>query len=318
MKLHAACESFLSHCRTDKNLSPRTLRAYRSDLQCFSAEIGPFSDIRACTGAWIELAIQRWHMAATLKASTLKRRIACIKVFTRWLCRRQLIDANPFERVQVDIRVPRRLPRHLQTEEIRKLVSLKPSMLDGELTAIDGGLRRIEWDTLTARLAIEVLFLTGVRVGELVNIRGCDIDSELRQILVLGKGNKERHVALPDNITLHRLQRYRLMAAARFASLPHPQFFLNSLGRPANEQYMRRIIRSFAETAELERRVTPHMLRHTAATQLLEAGVDIRFLQRLLGHASITTTELYTHVANHALRTEISRANVRRRIENQR
>lgn len=315
MNLGTACESFLIHCRTEKNLSLRTQRAYRSDLHCFSVETGPRRDIRTYTGAWIEHAVQRWHASGTLKASTLKRRIACLKVFTRWLCRKQLMESNPFEQLQIDIRVPKRLPRHLQTEEIRKLVSLKPSTLDGEF---GNGMRRIDWDTLTARLAIEVLFLTGVRVGELVNIRACDIDSELRQILVLGKGNKERHVALPDDVTINRLQRYRLAAAGRFSTLPHPQFFLNSLGRPANEQYMRRVIRSFADAADLDRRVTPHMLRHTAATQLLEAGVDIRFLQKLLGHASIATTELYTHVANHALRSEISRANVRRRIENQR
>lgn len=315
MNLHTATELFLNHCSAERNLSPRTERAYRCDLRYFLAEIGAHTGVEVCSEKWIEQAIHCWQAPGTLQASTLKRRVACLKVFLRWLYRKRFIDVNPFERLQVNIRLPRRLPRNLQTEEIRKLVSSKPSMLDRRQA--DGSMNRVEWDELTARLAIEILFLTGVRIGELANIRLSDIDGELRQIRILGKGGKERQVAFPDDVTTKRLELYRTHATARFTQLAHHQLLLNGLGRPANEQYLRRVIRHFAEGVKLERRVTPHMLRHTAATQLLEAGVDIRFLQKLLGHASITTTELYTHVANHALRTEISRANVRKRIENQ-
>lgn len=308
MNLHQACDIFLNHCDTEKNLSPRTLRAYRCDLNSFAASVGPASALQGCSEKWIEDAMQRWHAAGTLKASTLKRRVACIKVLLRWLYFKRLIERNPFERLQIDIRLPKRLPRHLQTDELRKLVAVKPET---------AGLNRLAWDKLTARLAIEVLCLTGVRIGELVKIRLSDIDCQLRQILISGKGNKERHVVLPDDVTMQRLQRYRSQISARFPA-PPPQLFLNGLGRPANEQYLRRVIRCFAEDADLGRHVTPHMLRHTAATQLLEAGVDIRFLQKLLGHASITTTELYTHVGGHALRNEITRANVRKRLEKHR
>jgi integrase/recombinase XerD len=223
---------------------------------------------------------------------------------------------NPLERLHLEIKLPKRLPRNLQTDEIRRLVAIKPESIISNSHKRDHSIpTRLEWDRLTARLAIEVMALTGVRVGELVRIELPDMNHVLQQIRVLGKGNRERYVSFPDLVTMKRLQEYRRYAIARFGRKDQATLFLNGLGRSANEQYIRRVIREFAEAASLDRRITPHMLRHTAATQLLEAGLDIRFVQKLLGHASITTTEIYTHVADHALRIGIARANVRRRLE---
>ncbi len=316
MDLYNACKRFLMHCETEKKLSPLTIRAYRGDLDCFAGEVGMNRDLQDFSEAWIEDAVHSWFATSTLKAATVKRRVACIKAFVRWLFRRKLISFNPLERLHLEIRLPKRLPRNLQTGEIRKLVAIKPESIVGKSSKMaDLVPTRREWDRLTARLAIEVMTLTGVRVGELVKIELPDMDHALQQIRVLGKGNRERHVSFPDLVTMERLQTYRGYATARFGSQDQVALFLNGLGRPANEQYIRRIVRVFAEVADLDRRITPHMLRHTAATQLLEAGLDIRFVQKLLGHASITTTEIYTHVADHALRVEISRANVRKRLE---
>jgi integrase/recombinase XerD len=316
MTLLHACERFVVHCETEKNLSKLTVRAYQGDLNCFVSIIGASCKLHDFSESWIERAVQKWSADPALKATTVKRRTACVKVFVRWLFRRRFISFNPLERIHLEIKIPKRLPRNLLTDEIRQLIVAKPESMSANARSGGGSiLSRSEWDKLTARVAIEVLCLTGVRVGELVKIRQSDIDHNLRQVLVLGKGNRERHVSFPDDITTSRLQSYREYANLGFGQQDYNTFFLNGLGRPANEQYIRRVIRTFAKDTGLTRRVTPHMLRHTAATQLLEAGLDIRFVQRLLGHASITTTEIYTHVADHVLRAEISRANVRERLE---
>lgn len=316
MNVNEACTRFLTHCETEKNLSALSIRAYRGDLNCFIATVGSGRELSEFSEAWIETAVQAWSADPEIKVTTVKRRAACIKVFVRWLFRRRMIAFNPLERIQLEIRVPKRLPRNLHTEEIRALVANKPEGISNPQNDEQPPyLHRSEWDRLTARMAIEVLFLTGLRVGELVKVKHSDIDQNLRQVRVLGKGSRERHVSFPDAITPKRLHAYRTLAQSRFAITGQEALFFNGLGRPANEQYIRRIIRAYAENANLSRRVTPHMLRHTAATQLLEAGLDIRYVQRLLGHASITTTEIYTHVADHVLRAEIAKANVRERVE---
>ncbi|MBC3916116.1 tyrosine-type recombinase/integrase [Undibacterium sp. CY18W] len=316
MDLLNSCEFFLQHCETEKKLSILTIRAYRNDLNCFVKVTGENAELKNFSETWIEDAAQLWLSDPDLKATTVKRRIACLKSYVRWLFRRKLITFNPLERLHLQIRLPKRLPRNLQTDEIKKLLVIKPENIVGKTNKKNSSaLTRLEWDKFTARLAIEVLTLTGVRVSELVKIKLLDIDQALQQIRILGKGNRERLVSFPDTVTTARLNIYRDYAYSRFGFEIAKSLFLNGLGRPANEQYIRRIVRTFAKDAQLDRRVTPHMLRHTAATQLLEAGVDIRYVQKVLGHGSITTTEIYTHVADHALRTEISRANIRKRLE---
>lgn len=314
--LNDACERFLSHCESEKRLSPLTLRAYAGDLRCFLAVAGADNLLTQFSESWIESAVKVWSQDDTLKAITVRRRVACVKAMVRWLFRKKLISFNPLERIHIEIRIPKRLPRNLHTDEIRRLIADKPETLTGiDKQAHGSSISRSNWDILTARLAIEVLTLTGLRVGELVKVRRADLDLRLGQIRVSGKGNRERHVSFPDNITTIRLQTYQKLAEEKFAQSNSDGLFYNGLGKLVNEQYLRRVIRHYAEDADLTRRVTPHMLRHTAATQLLEAGLDIRLVQRLLGHASITTTEIYTHVADHVLRSEIARANVRGRLE---
>jgi len=319
MQLTEACEQFLSHCEYEKKLSPHSLRAYRNDLGHFTDSVGGNASSENLTATEIEAAAQLWLIDPELKAATVKRRIACIKSMVRWLFRKRLIKANPLENLDLEIKLPKRLPRNLQTAEIKTLLAIKPDGLANETRKEERpALLRRRWDILTARLAIEVMTLTGVRVGELVRVRQSQIDFVLQQIRILGKGNRERLVSFPDPVTTARLERYQKQALYLFGPQPHCTLFVNGLGRPANEQYIRRIVRLYAQAAQLERRITPHMLRHTAATQLLEAGVDIRFVQRILGHGSITTTEIYTHVSDHVLRAEISRANIRKRLEMQR
>lgn len=316
MDLSIASVRFLECCAVEKKLSRHTLDAYRGDLKQFARQLIHERKIVDFSEVWIETAVQSWLSDPDLKATTVKRRLACLKVFVRWLYQRKFIPSDFLGKLHFNIRLPKRLPRNLQVAEMKKLVAVSPETLVsniGSSTKTPGARRG--WDRLTARLAIEILALTGVRVGELVKIRSDDIDHTARQINIFGKGNRERRVIFPDRITSIRIRAYQKIACTRFGKDVPGLLLLNGLGNPASDQYVRRIIRLYAQEVDIGRRVTPHMLRHTAATQLLEAGVDMRFVQRLLGHASITTTEIYTHVSDYALRDSISRVNIRKRLE---
>lgn len=316
MQLSKAINNFLSYCEHEKKLSPHSVRAYKIDLNHFCVAAEGDSKLCELTASAIEACAQRWLRDPALKTSTVKRRVACIKSMVRWLFRRRIISVNPLESLDLKIRLPKKLPKNLQTTEIKRLLEADPNSLSlPDNKSRSRLVQRKHWDNLTARLAIEVMTLTGMRVGELTKVSRTHIDLALQQIRIQGKGNRERQVSFPDSITMMRLETYHNQALSHFGPLAHQALFVNSLGHPANEQYIRRIVRSYAQTAQLQRHITPHMLRHTAATQLLEAGVDMRFVQRVLGHASITTTEIYTHVSDQALRMEICRANVRERLE---
>lgn len=315
MEISDAISLFIDYCGTTKKLSTYTLKAYSADLKGLlrfdAKEVTCIHDTDL-----ISRVTRSWLGNPDLKPATIKRRIATLKVFVRWLHREKHIPVFPEQSLSITVKLPRRLPRNLRTSEMRKLVAFSP-----ENSLIEQGERgvlliaRRDWDQWTARLAIEIMTLTGVRVGELTKVKPSDIDHGARKINVLGKGNRERRVFFPDQVTSTRIRRYSEHAKRRFGSTAEEPLLRNGLGRSASEQYLRRVIRTYATAMKVERRVTPHMLRHTAATQLLEAGVDIRLVQKLLGHASITTTEVYTHVADRHLHQKITKVNVRKRLE---
>lgn len=161
-------------------------------------------------------------------------------------------------------------------------------------------------------MAAELLFATGIRVAELATLRDDDIDMTADVITIIGKGSRQRRVYIPDAEIRELIIVYR---QARDAREPDAESFLvNSRGGSASPQYIRRLVRQLAENAALSRRVTPHMFRHSVATYLLEEGVDIRYVQRLLGHRSIVTTEIYTHVADAALKSRVIERHPRKTI----
>jgi len=159
---------------------------------------------------------------------------------------------------------------------------------------------------------VVALFTTGLRVGELVAVCLADMSERETAILVRGKGRRERRVFLPGREARAVLARY---LAARVATCtPIDQLLVTANGVAVTTQYVRKRLRELARSAGIGRRITPHMLRHTAATQLLEAGVDIRFVQTLLGHTSIATTQIYAEVRDTALKARLARANMLARI----
>ena len=317
-------EQFLLHCRLARNLSPHTLRAYGSDLREFRRFAGSDTEIAACDRACLRAYLRHLFEVRRLKEASVKRRMACLKAMYRWLEREGTLAVNPFHRLELNIRLPKRLPRSLTRGELRALLTAahRALGLGSGPAALERMTRRIGrrgFNDLTALVALELLFATGMRVGELVSITRERLDLEEGVVAILGKGDRERRVfvaepALRKLLAAYLAARARVGLRAAAAGAAKEPLLVNSQGNAASAQLIRKLIGRLAAGAGLARHVTPHMLRHSAATHLLEAGVDIRYVQRLLGHHSIATTERYTQVSDGSLKSAITAARARERV----
>lgn len=267
---------FLRHLSVEKNASPHTLRSYRSDLVEFTRNLAggiESADSRAIRGFLVSL-----H-ARGLDAVTVARKLAAVRSFYRFLVRRGVVERNPAR----ETRGPRRA---------QKLVSFLP--IDEATALVDaralGGAAR---DRDVAIL--ELLYATGLRVSELTGLDVEAVDRTERTVRVLGKGRKERIV--PYGAPAARaLERYLAPRPAARGAL-----FVNARGGRLTDRSVRNVVRRAARSAGVVRRVTPHTLRHTFATHLLDAGADLRAIQELLGHSRLSTTQRYTHVGTDQL-----------------
>jgi site-specific recombinase XerD len=241
-----------------------------------------------------------------LKETTVKRRLATLKVLFRWLEREEFLQITVFHRLDLTIRIPKRLPRALTASEMRLL-------LQGAASRKRCRGRRPRYDAFLLHFVLVTLFTTGLRIGEMVSVTLSDIFDRRGIIQVRGKGNRERRVYIPGGQAITVLRQF-LEVRGRVRS-DAPQLLIDFNGNRMTAHKIRKRLHSLASDQGISRRVTPHMLRHTAATQLLEAGVDIRIVQRLLGHASIATTQIYTHVTDEALRERLTRANTLLRLK---
>jgi integrase/recombinase XerD len=288
---------FMAHCRVAKSLSPHTIRAYEGDLRLLIRDLGPDVAPEEVDRERLWKHVRWLREERRLGETSVKRRLATLRVFFRWMEAEGVVPLSIFHRLGLGIRLPKRLPRALDAFDLRRL-----------LDTVDpqGGAMEVEdHDTLVMRTAVIVLFATGLRVSELVSSRLADVSIADASILVRGKGNRERRVYLSNGFALKALEDF----LGRRQAVPGQEFlFVRQGGRRVSAQFVRSRLRSLASTAGISRRVTPHMLRHTAATQLLEAGVDIRFVQRLLGHSSIATTQIYTQVTDSMLKMKLNDA----------
>ena len=288
MTLKDACEAFLSHCRSAISLSDHTLRAYTFDLKDFQNHAKRETDFVSLDKEILRQFIRHMREDRRLKEITIKRRIACLKLLFRWTKQEGVIDVNPFDNLHERIRLPKRLPRALGSIEIYQLagaVNLK--------TCDD------RFQEFATSIAIKLLLTTGIRVGELVKIDIDDLVLADNSLTIHGKGNRQRLVYLFESELNAAIARYLPLRQTKTSATN--KLFVTEAGIPFTTQKARTLLSSLACKAGIQRRVTPHMLRHTAATQLLEAGVDIRYVQRLLGHQSISTTEIYTHASKSAI-----------------
>ena len=314
--LARAGEQFLLHCRLARNLSGHTLRAYGSDLREFARFAGSDTEIAACDRACLRAYLRHLFEVRRLKEASVKRRMACLKAMYRWLEREGTLEVNPFHRLELNIRLPKRLPRSLTRGELQALLGAAHRALGlgsgpAALERMTRRIRRRRFNDLTALVALELLFGTGMRVGELVSITRERLDLEEGVVAILGKGERERRVfvaepALQKLLAAYLAARARLGLAAAAAAGTQP-LLVNSQGNAASTQLIRKLLGRLAADAGLARRVTPHMLRHSAALHLLQGGANLRHVQEFLGHVQATSTQRYTPLSIQDLHEAIER-----------
>jgi integrase/recombinase XerD len=286
-------ERFLDHLAVERGLSPSTVEAYRRDLTRYRAFLlgrgvrdGRSADEATVAAFVASLSSSTHHDGRPYRASSVVRSLSCVRTFHRFLMREAGADRDPSAGV-VRPRLPRALPRPLAVEDVGRLLAAPAA---GE----PAGVRD--------RAVLETLYGAGLRVSELVGLDVDDVDLEEGSVRVLGKGGKEREVPLG---------RYAREAIAAYLSRARPVFatsrsraalFLNQRGGRLTRQGCSKILAAQVERAGIRKRVTPHTLRHSFATHLLEGGADVRVVQELLGHASVATTQIYTLVTRDHLR----------------
>lgn len=301
-KLRHWISRYLSDCKYQKGLDAKTLKAYRIDLDHFSAfiEANGRRLTRESITAYISILRRRY------KPRTVKRRVASVKAFCGYLEYEGLAKENPFARLRLKLKTPLLLPRTIPLADIEGI--LAAAYQTQERTASPARKKAVLRDIAV----LELLFATGARVSELCALRPGDVRLEGGEIKIYGKGAKERFVQIANPDVLAALRRYRRTYEG---AAPKPDaFFINERNRPLSDQSVRRIVAKYSRLAGVETRVTPHMFRHSFATLLLEEGVDIRYIQRLLGHSSIVTTQIYTHVAAKKQRDLLSEKHPRNKI----
>ncbi len=284
MTLEDALTLFRRHLETEKIRSKETVRAYMADLQDFREYLESITAAEALTNVQI---IDRFHTRGFLasrfgkiKKISVGRKLAAIRTFFRFLLREGRVEANP----AAGIRSPKcekPLPKALSVDETDRFFT----------RTLDQGKRDLAM--------FELLYSSGLRVGELTSLDVHDVDLSSGWVRVIGKGNKERYVpvgskavqALKDYIPLRDLLEANNPATGRGRPL-----FLNARGARLSSRSVRRILKAFLLAANLGRDVSPHAFRHSFATHLLQSGADLRSIQELLGHASLSTTQRYTSV----------------------
>ena len=288
---------FLEYLTVELGLSANTRQAYERDLRLFCKTLG-FKNSDALVNVSREQIT--WYMTQLkekgLAAATIARKLAAIKAFYRFMTAEGYMDANPAEVVEAGTKGIK-LPHVLSEDEVVRLLN------QPDITTAEG---------FRDRTMLEVLYATGMRVSELINLTLERVDLNMKYIIAFGKGSKERIVPL-GSVAAEFLQQYlekvrpKLTHAGRNTNI----VFLAFGGHELTRQRFWQIIRAYGRKANINKALTPHILRHSFATHLLDNGADLRSVQELLGHSDISTTQIYTHLTNKRLRDIYAKAHPR-------
>lgn len=278
-------DKFLRYLQVEKNTSPLTVQNYTADIDLFStfltARFGKSFE-------WQKVGVLdiRAYLALLNKEkyarTTIARRISSLRSFYKFLLRENYVEQNPFVQVRTP-KLEKKLPVFLEEMEINELLTLPNKNLLG----------------LRDQSVLELLYATGCRVSELVGLKIVNIDLSNQYVLLLGKGNKERIVPIGHTCSKaiqQYLQKTRGFLMKKYNAEEHDNLFVNSRGGPLTDRSVRRILDKYIIQLATQKNVSPHTIRHTFATHLLDHGADLRAVQELLGHANLSTTQIYTHI----------------------
>lgn len=284
--LFAITENYLKYCKTQKRLDNKTLKAYQTDLSQFMSFFNN-SSIHTISITDIEKYIGYLHQ--NFKPKTVKRKLASIKAFYHFLEYKDYIEQNPFNKIKTSFRAPIILPKTIPLYIMENLLAT----MYKEYSLARTNYRKKR--TLLDIAICETLFSTGMRISELCNLQNSNVDLHDATIRIYGKGSKERMIQIGNSDVIKILKEYTAEYMSEINKCGY--FFVNPNATLISDQAIRRMINKYCSLASVDLHITPHMFRHTFATSLLEADVDIRYIQEMLGHSSITVTENYTHVA---------------------
>jgi integrase/recombinase XerD len=297
--LDRAIDDFLAYLKVERGLAPATIRAYRGDLDDFAAARGSAREWSRTPDAALRYLAARTRRGRRndpgLAPTSLRRRAASIRGFYRFAFGEGLIAVDVAQHIDLP-RQPRLLPETLTVGETERLIEAAPD--------------------LRGRALLELLYAAGLRISEALNLDREDLSLDGAFVRVIGKGDRERLVPIGD-VAIDWLRRWLDEGRSALLALGHAApdrggpVFLGDRGRRLARQQAFAIVKTAARTAGLGRRVSPHTLRHSFATHLLEGGADLRIVQELLGHASINTTQLYTHLTGERVREVYARAHPR-------
>jgi len=284
-KLSIQINEYLDYCKDRKRLNAKTIKAYRIDLKqyCLTTSDETAFDIE---GVDNYVTILHKHY----KPKSIKRKIASLKAFFNYLGYKEILEVNPFDKLDLRFREPRLLPKIIPFHVLQTFLSKLYQNMEQATS-------RYQKNCCLRDIAvIELLFATGIRISELCCLSSSDVDLNSQNILIFGKGAKERIIQIGNPDVIMSLTRYKNAFHDEITATGH--FFVNRLKDRLSEQSVRFMILKYARQFGIDLHITPHMFRHSFATLLLEQDVDIRYIQKMLGHSSINTTEIYTHVSS--------------------
>ncbi len=275
---------FLGSMRAERNASPQTLRAYTTDLRALRAWLEEQGLGDLAPGELSHKDLRRWlgHLSERVSTGSVARKLSCVRSFYRYINKRGLCDKNPAELLELP-RVRQASTRFLNVDEAFALLD-KP-VADNPLSVRN----RSMW---------ELMYGSGLRVSELVGLDLEDMHLAQKWLYVLGKGNKERQVPMTKaSVDLLQVWLGKRRELTAKAAGPTPAVFVNHRGKRISTRAVRKILREDMIKAGMAPKISPHGLRHSFATHLLESGADLRSVQEMLGHADLSTTQRYTHLA---------------------
>lgn len=294
MEFERITDDFCEYLSKVRGLSDKTARSYHSDLKSF----GIWCDVQGVNPLQVSHRILRMYLAGLTNANyartTLARKIACLRAFFLYAEEKKLVETNPTILLSSP-KLPSHLPKSLQESELQKL-------LDAPDTQTPRGQRD--------SAILELLYASGMRVAELCSLKLSDIEFSQGYAVVTGKGNKQRIVPIHP-LAIKKLEAWIAGGRKQYEKTPQKWVFLSSRGNQLSTDAARRVVNDACKVAGLGPHVTPHTLRHSFATDMLNSGVDLRTVQELLGHATLSTTQIYTHVSNKRLKEIYKQAHPR-------
>lgn len=298
-------KEFEEYCLEQLGLSKHSLRAYRQDLSAFVKFKAKVGLIAHPSGPDV-IAFQRdLRDEQGASPSTIRRRLVTLRSYYKWLEDVCPEERSPFEGLRLDLKIPKRLPRPVDRPTLSSLFQSAEHIIDLNPNAEPQGLDAISATKVTGLIA-RLLVVTGLRISELTALRVLDVTGAATRIRVRGKGDRERTVYVANDRLQQDFRHYWQTVFDNKGSTAW--LFANTNGDRLTPQAYRKRLRTLSRSLRIEPHLTPHRFRHSAATLLIEEGVDIRLVQRLLGHASIATTEIYTKVSDNSLSSAIATA----------